>query len=341
MPGNSHFRFRNSSVLAVASIDAPVVVTSAELDERLSQTYHRVGLRPGLMERLAGIRTRRWWAEGTTFADGAALAGGKAVAESGVSMDDIGVLINTSVSRAHLEPATAASVHDAIGLPASCQGFDITNACLGFVNGIQLAASMIDSGQVRYALIVNGEDARPAHQAALRRLGEQVTTSKDVIAEFATLTLGSGAVAMVLGPADQNPQGHRLIGGAARSSTAHHELCVGDVELMRTDSKNLLKHGLELCTGLWRDAQEEFGWQRGADRYIIHQVSQVHTEAICTALEIDPARVPRTFPTRGNIGPASVPFTLATQVDSLARGAKVLLMGVGSGLNACCLELRW
>lgn len=342
MPGNSHFRFRNTSVLALASIDAPVEVSSHELDVQLSKTYQRVGLRPGLIERLAGIRSRRWWAEGTTFADGAAMAGGKAIAESGVSVDDIGVLINTSVSRAHLEPATAASVHDSIGLPSSCQGFDITNACLGFLNGMQLAASMIDSGQIEYALIVNGEDARPAHQAALRRLAEDASTAKDVIAEFATLTLGSGAVAMLLGPADRNPQGHRLIGGATRSATAHHRLCVGDVELMRTDSKNLLKHGLELCTGLWRDAQGEFDWaERQAELYVIHQISQVHTDAICSGLGIDPALVPRTFPTRGNIGPASVPFTLASQADQLSRGDRVLLMGVGSGLNACCLELEW
>lgn len=341
MPGNSQFRFSNTSVLTVASIEAPVEVTSDDLDARLTETYARVGLRPGLIERLAGIRTRRWWAEGTTFADGAAMAGGKAIAESGVSVADIGLLVNTSVSRAHLEPATAASVHDAIGLPSSCQGFDVTNACLGFLNGMQLAAGMIDSGQVEYALVVNGEDARPAHQAALRRLAEESTTSKDVIAEFATLTLGSGAVAMLLGRTDRNPQGHRLIGGATRSATAHHQLCVGDVELMRTDSKNLLKYGLELCTGLWQDAQQEFDWAGGADRYVIHQVSQVHTDAICAALGIDRARVPRTFPTHGNIGPASVPFTLATQVDSLNRGDRVLLMGVGSGLNACCLELQW
>jgi acyl-CoA:acyl-CoA alkyltransferase len=341
MPGNFQFRSSNSSVLAVASVEAPVVVTSEEFDDQLTDTYARVGLRPGLIERLAGIRTRRWWAEGTTFTDGAALAGGKAIAEAGVSVEDIGLLINTSVSRAHLEPATAASVHDAIGLPSSCQGFDVTNACLGFLNGMQLAASMIDCGQVEYALIVNGEDAQPAHRAALRRLAQHASTAKDVIAEFATLTLGSGAVAMLMGPADRHPQGHRLVGGVTRSSTAHHQLCVGDVELMRTDSKNLLRYGLELCTGLWRDAQQEFGWGQGADRYVIHQVSQVHTDAICAALGIDPTLVPRTFPTYGNIGPASVPFTLAAQVDSLARDAKVLLMGVGSGLNACCLELAW
>lgn len=341
MSGNSEFRSTNATVLTVALIDAPVVVTSAQLDHGLIETYQRVGLRPGLIERLAGIRERRWWADGTTFADGAAMAGGKAIAESGVSVEDIGLLVNTSVSRAHLEPATAASVHDAIGLPSSCQSFDITNACLGFLNGMQLAAAMIDSGSIDYALIVCGEDARPAHEAALRRLADEASTSKDVISEFATLTLGSGAVAMVLGRADRHPEGHRIIGGATRAATAHHELCVGDVELMRTDSKNLLKYGLELCLGLWNDARPHFDWADGADLYVIHQVSQVHTDAICAGLGIDPNRVPRTFPTRGNIGPASVPFTLATRADSLNRGDKVLLMGVGSGLNASCLELEW
>ena len=56
---------------------------------------------------------------------------------------------------------------------------------------------------------------------------------------------------------------------------------------------------------------------------------------------IDPARVPRTFPDRGNIGPASVPFTLAREVHDLVDGDRVLLMGIGSGLNASCLEIAW
>jgi 3-oxoacyl-[acyl-carrier-protein] synthase-3 len=77
------------------------------------------------------------------------------------------------------------------------------------------------------------------------------------------------------------------------------------------------------------------------DRYIIHQVSQVHTDALCTRLGIDPLRVPRTFPTRGNIGPASVPFTLAGLGGELEPGDRILLMGIGSGLNASCAEICW
>src|ERR687894_2732697 len=167
MSGNATHRFTNTAVLAVQTADASRVVTSAAFDERLGDTYQRVGLRPGLLERLAGIRERRWWADGVSFVDGAATAGAKAISEGGVDPADVGLMINTSVSRKHLEPSTAVAVHDALGLPSSCQNFDVTNACLGFVNGMELAAAMIDSGMIDYALVVNGEDAQPVQERTI------------------------------------------------------------------------------------------------------------------------------------------------------------------------------
>jgi 3-oxoacyl-[acyl-carrier-protein] synthase III len=340
MSGNATHRFTNTAVLAVQTADASRVVSSAAFDEALADTYRRVGLRPGLLERLAGIRERRWWAEGVTFVDGAE-AGAKAVSESGVDPAAIGLMVNTSVSRRYLEPSTAVAVHHALGLPRSCQNFDVTNACLGFVNGMELAAAMIDSGMVEYALIVNGEDSRPVQERTIERLNGPGTVSRDVLAQFATLTLGSGAAAMVLGRADEHPEGHRLIGSASRSGSEHHDLCVGDNDLMRTDLKGLLDAGLNLSADLWAEAAGEFDWAAGMDRYIVHQVSKVHTQAMCDRFSIDPALVPTTFPTRGNLGPASVPFTLADRQDSLVDGDRVLLMGIGSGLNASCLEIAW
>jgi 3-oxoacyl-[acyl-carrier-protein] synthase-3 len=339
--GNSTHRFRNTALLNVSRVDAPRVVTSDDLDERLASTYRRVGLRPGLLERLAGIRERRWWPEGVSFVDGAATAGAKAISESGVDPASIGLMVNTSVSRRYLEPATAVAVHDAIGLPSSCQNFDVTNACLGFVNGIEIAGAMIDAGLVDYALVVNGEDARGVQEATIERLSAPDVTAKDVVAQFATLTLGSGAVAMVLGRADQHPEGHRVVGAVSRAGTEHHDLCIGDNDLMQTDLKGLLDAGLQLSADLWADAADEFDWHRGMDCYVIHQISQVHTDALCERLGIDPQRVPRTFPDRGNIGPVSVPFTLAGEVDALDEGDRILLMGIGSGLNASCLEIVW
>ena len=341
MSGNTTHRFTNTAILTVCAADASHVVTSADLDERLNDTYKRVGLRPGLLEHLAGIHARRWWPPGFTFVDGAAVAGAKAIGESGVDPADIGLMVNTSVSRQFLEPSTAVSVHHALGLPTSCQNFDVTNACLGFVNGMELAGAMIDAGLIDFALVVNGEDAGTVQEATIERLKRPETTAKDVVAQFATLTLGSGAAAMVLGRADRHPEGHRIVAAVSRAGTEHHELCVGNNDSMNTDLKGLLDAGIQLSEDLWADAATEFNWSAGMDRYIIHQVSQVHTDALCNRLGINPELVPRTFPDRGNIGPASVPFTLAAEVDKLEYGDRVLLMGIGSGLNASCLEIVW
>ncbi|MBA2640215.1 MAG: 3-oxoacyl-ACP synthase III [Nocardioidaceae bacterium] len=341
MSGNGVHRSSSTSVLAVAAVDAQQVVTSAEFDEQLASTYARTGLRPGLLEGLVGIRERRWWADGMTYSDGAAMAGAKALAEAGINPADVGVMINTSVSRAHLEPSSAVSIHDALGLPTRCLNFDVANACLGFVNGMQIADAMIESGQIDYALVVNGEDARAIHETTLARLSGPTITASEFMSEFATLTLGSGAAAMVLGRGDRHPEGHRIIGGVSRASTQHHELCVGGIEMMRTDSRGLLEAGLQLAGDLWDDARADFDWATGMDRYVIHQISDVHTNAMCRQLGIDPAQVPRTFPTRGNIGPASIPYTLAVEAQELQAGDRVLLMGIGSGLNANFTEICW
>jgi len=99
MSGNASFRPVNTTVLSVCAVDAPVVMTSAAFDERLADTYRRVGTRPGMLEKLAGVIERRWWPTDVSFADAAALAGSKALAEAGITPAQVGVLINTAVSR--------------------------------------------------------------------------------------------------------------------------------------------------------------------------------------------------------------------------------------------------
>jgi len=340
MSGNATFLARNTAVLAVSAVDAPEVVTSVAFDEVLAPTLERIGLRPGLLASLAGIHERRWWPTDVSFAEAAAMAGAKALADSGVDPARVGLLIDTSVCRSHLEPSAAVDVHHRLGLPSSCLNFDLANACLGFVNGIQLASMMIDSGQIEYALVVDGEGSRATQEATLERLGRPSTTADDFFAEFATLTLGSGAAAMVLGPADAHAGGHRVVRAVGRAATQHHELCVGDLTQMRTDSRALLTAGLELAADLFAEAGPDVDWS-SMDRYIVHQVSIVHTTSMCKRLGLDFDRFPLIFPTRGNVGPAAVPMTLALNADDLRAGDRVLLMGIGSGLNAACTEIVW
>ncbi len=338
--GSSVFTYRDTAVLAVSAVDAPEIITSDQIDQWLSPAYEAAGLHGGMLEQLAGIRERRWWPPDVTFADAAAMAGAKALAEAGVDPASVGLLINTSVCRERLEPSASVDVHRQFGLSTACMNFDLSNACLGFMSGMQLAATMIDAGQIEYALIVDGEGSRHTQQVTIERLNNSGATREDILENFATFTLGSGGAAMVLGRASVHGEGHRFAGGVARAATEHNQLCLGDLEGMRTDSRALLEAAVVLARETWTDAAEHFDWQ-DLSMYVIHQVSKIHTEAIARALHIDQARVPQTFPTRGNIGPASIPFTLALSAEHLAPGDRVACMGIGSGLNSAVIEIEW
>ncbi len=339
MSGNADFNLKDTALVSVAHVDAPEVVTSASFDEILADTYERVGAQPGLLENLAGIRERRWWPEGHLFTDAAAAAGAKAIEAAGIRIDQIGLLIDTSVCRDRLEPSSAVTVHNALDLPSWCLNFDLSNACLGFINALQVAGTMIDAGQIDYALVVDGEGSRLTQERTLARLAGPDSTLADLFAEFASLTLGSGGAAAVIGRHSENPGSHKVVGGIGRADTSYHNLCVGSLDQMRTDTRALLEAGLQVSKLGWGDAEER-GWLE-IDRYILHQISQVHTNMLCERLGIDMAKVPLTFPFLGNVGPASIPMTLSREVDSLGSGDKVLLLGIGSGINAMGIELIW
>jgi 3-oxoacyl-[acyl-carrier-protein] synthase-3 len=339
-------RFDHVSVTGLAHLDAPQVVTSAQIEEQLAPTMERLGIGLGLLQGLSGIEERRVWDDGTlpsqvaTRVAEAALHGAD---EHGIDRADIGVLINTSVTRDFLEPSTASIIHGALGLPPTAMNFDLGNACLGFLNGMNVVASMIERGEVDHGIVVAGETSRPTVEATVARLAGDTTDEQVFREQFATLTLGSGAVAMVLSRDDEGT-GHRYLGGLSRAATQHALLCVGNVDEMRTDTKGLLLAGLELAEQTWKEAVAAFDWDpTGFDRYLVHQVSAVHTKAVCETLGLPRERFPLLYPTFGNIGPCGVPTVLSKGVadGSITRGDRLALMGVGSGLNAMAAELVW
>ena len=341
MNKNSVFRHQHSGILSLAAVEAPRVVTSDWIDEQLAETYKRNGLRPGLLAGLAGIEERRWWDDDVSFTDAAAMAGRAAIEQAGIDPSKIGVLISTSVCKENLEPSVACAVHHQLGLSTSCLNFDIANACLGFINAMHLAATMLDAGTVEYALIVDGEGSRYTQQTTLERLRDPNSTAGDVFAEFASLTLGSGAAAMVMARKNRHGNVHRLIGGVARAGTEHNSLCIGNLDRMTTDTHGLLVAGLDLAADAWDASKTDFDWTDGLDWYIFHQVSKVHTTMLCDRLAIDSTKVPLTFPKYGNVGPAAVPITLASVQDQIEPGQRVLCMGIGSGLNTSFSEILW
>ena len=337
-------QFKNVVIQSLSAVDAPVEMSSAEIGEQLRPATERLGLRSGLIEELSGIRARRFWDNGTQPSDAATLAALQAIEEADIDKDKIGVLINTSVCRDYLEPSTACLVHGNLGLHERCLNFDIGNACLAFLNGMDVAARMIERGEVEYALIVDAESSRPITEATIERLLQPGVAEAQFRAEFASLTLGSGAAAMVMCRRELAPRGHSYLGGVTRAATQFNRLCYGQMDRMVTDTRTLLTEGLKLATKTFAAARDKLGWVVGElDQFIIHQVSKAHTDSLMKVLGLDPEKIYRIYPELGNIGPAAVPIALAKAVATgrIKRGNRVALLGIGSGLNCSMAEIVW
>jgi 3-oxoacyl-[acyl-carrier-protein] synthase-3 len=338
-------RFDNVSILGLGVVDAPDVCKSSEIEEELRPVAERLGVNPHLLSELTGILERRFWPEGTMPSEAAAAAAELALEDAGVAREKVGVLINTSVCQDWLEPSTAALVHGRMKMPASCLNFDLRNACLGFVNGIQVAGNMIERGQVDYALIVDGEQSRTVIESTIKRLKQPDVDKKRYREQYASLTLGSGGVAMVLGRTElAKKQAHRVTGGVSVAASEWNHLCLGNMDEMRTDANTLLMAGLSLAWTTWQQAQARLGWSVDVlDQYVVHQVSQVHTSKMAESIGADVGRFFKIYPMFGNIGPAGVPTVLKKAVDAgaIREGQRLALMGIGSGLNCAMMEVVW
>ena len=160
------------------------------------------------------------------------------------------------------------------------------NACLAFLTGMDIAARMIERGDIEYALIVDGEVSNEITERTIERLNAPDATADQFRDEFASLTLGSGAAAMVLGHSGLLPAGHRYRGGVSlgRPPQFSH-LCRGTMDRMVTDSAALLDEGLKLAAETYRMAGATLGWAAAElDEFAVHQVSKVHTDGLIDRL---------------------------------------------------------
>ncbi len=340
-------KFENVCLESLAVALPDEIWTSAEIEARLAPLYERLKLPAGRLELMTGIRERRMWPAGTRASDASAAAGRAVLAQSALRAEQVGLFIHAAVSRDMLEPATASFAHRKIGLPGTAQIFDVSNACLGFLNALTIAGAMIESGQIKCAMVVAGENGRPLVEQTLRTLLEQPLTRNAIKPYFANLTIGSGAVgAMVCHRSLVRGRAHRLLGGVARAATQHSELCQGDTHgtealAMQTDSEQLLVAGVALARETWT----EFTAEQGAafDRLVCHQVGSIHRRKLYETLGLDLARDFSTFEALGNTGSVALPATLATavQAGAVRDGDRVGLLGIGSGLNCLMLALEW
>tara|TARA_B100001248_G_scaffold261982_1_gene255373 strand:+ start:2881 stop:3915 length:1035 start_codon:yes stop_codon:yes gene_type:complete len=323
--------------------------TSEFLEEQLSPIYERLKLPKGRLEFMTGIRERRFWPADTLPSAMAASAAEKLLAKSSLSKDKIDLLVHGAVCRDRMEPATAAYVHGQLGLGANTQIFDVSNACLGVLNGVTLAASMIESGAIKTALIVSGENGRQLIESTLQQLLNADIDRQSIKPFFSNLTIGAGAVALLLCHKDLLKEDKPLLTAAVvQTDSSHNHLCEGGNASeggleMQTDSEGLLEAGISLAQKNWGLFKQETGWNEDTpERIICHQVGKQHAKRLYEALSLDVEKDFSTFETLGNTGSAALPITLATALETgaIQSGDAVALLGIGSGLSSIMLALQ-
>ncbi len=347
---NCLFTYNHVCLQGLGYVLPPHKVTSAAIEARLASVYQRLKLPAGRLELMTGIRSRRFWDAGTRPSQGAVQAGRRALAAADAEPAEIGCLVFASVSRDMMEPATAAFVHRALDLSPECQIFDLSNACLGFLNGMVMVANMIELGQIRTGMVVASETAEELLESTIAHLRHDPDlTRKSIKPAFASLTIGSGAVALVLGDRRLGDSGHVLHGGTARANTAQNHLCQGGQNgeqgvLMSTDSETLLEQGVATAAACWQAFIREMDWPPASvRRFFCHQVGRAHARLLFDRLGLDPALNFETLAELGNVGSVSAPISLALGIDQgcLRSGERAALLGIGSGINALMLAITW
>tara|TARA_B100001971_G_scaffold111191_1_gene102100 strand:- start:41279 stop:42295 length:1017 start_codon:yes stop_codon:yes gene_type:complete len=336
-------KFKNVYIHAMEYFEPTDYLSSSELENELAPLYKRLKLPEGRLELQTGIKRRGFFKE-LIPSDISYAAARKALSKCKFAKEDIGLLIHSSVCRDMLEPSTASFVHSKLELSPSCVGFDLSNACLGFLNSILIAGSQIESGLINNALIVSGENSWALWKETKNFLINNMDiTRKSVKKYIANLTIGSMGVAFVLSNQSEGAL-CKIEGGIALCDTEKAHLCQGDGDtnglMMETESVELLKAGINLAKRTWEKTKEELELF-SVDHTIGHQVGVAHRDSLLENLELNKATDHYSYDQFGNTGSAAAPMTLAYHKDKFKVNDRIALLGIGSGLHSVMLGLKW
>ena len=346
-------KFENVCLESIGAVIPEESWTSDQIERELAPLYGRLKLPEGRLALMSGIQERRVWSPGTLPSGPSIRSAQHAIESADIDPSLIGCLIHASVCRDFLEPATASRVHHGLPLSGDCWVYDVSNACLGLMNGAIQIASMIECGAISAGLVVGTENSRPLLETTIANLNsDQSLTRKTVKPAFASLTIGSGSCALLLVHKSLSKSGSAVCAAVAEARTEHHELCCSDQDsagsemqpLMDTDSEKLMAEGIATGVAALQKLLSESGWSREEiHRTVCHQVGGRHRSAMLEAMGLPIEKDSITFPVLGNTGSVALPLTLAAAAlqGELAPGSHVALLGIGSGINSVMLASEW
>jgi 3-oxoacyl-[acyl-carrier-protein] synthase-3 len=301
----------------------------------------RLGLESGWIKRRTGIETRRYAAEGEALSDIAVKAGEMAVARSGLSRDDVGLLLLATSTPDHLLPPSAPLVAHRLGL-ANAGGIDMAGACAGFIYALTLADSFVRT-QGTTVLII-------AANILSRRINESDRASSVLFADAAGAVLlapsarsEAGVVGAHLAAKGQHYDLITIPGGGSRKPFAQIR-DTQEVLMVMNDGKAVYVGAVAMMTGSAETALARAGLSAAnVDHLIPHQANSRMMNTVAHQLDIPAERVRSTIEHFGNSSAATIPFTLSATAESkpYAPGDIILMTAAGAGMTGGAAILRW
>jgi acyl-CoA:acyl-CoA alkyltransferase len=318
-------------ITAVAGCLPDHEVTTADLQHRVA-VASGLPLPAGMFAQATGILRRRVAADDEYASDLAVRAARQVLADADLDALDIDLLLFASATRDMVEPATAHVVQAALGSRA--HALDVTNACNSFLNGIDLARSMILAGRARRALVVTGETPTRAMRPRLDGMRQARTA-------LAGYTFGDAGAAVLVEPVptggivdvdSETHSEHWAVGGIFGGGSRHPR---GDEHTYFTGDGHRLRGVFEkIGLGLLERVDHRNGMEL-ADyaKVLVHQVTMPYLQRFVEVAGVPADKLVVTVGELGNLASATLGVQLARVRDELRPGDKVLLIGLGGGVS--------
>ncbi len=334
-----------SAIAAVGDYVPECNVTAEDINRRVRENT-QYSITNGLIQRLTGVRARRYRSDDEQASDLAAKAGARALERSGIPSDQIDLLIFASCTQDITEPATANIVQDKLGCLNS-QVLDVKNACNSFLNGLDVADSHIRAGKSRHALVVAGETLSLS-------IDWSIASADDLKSRLAGLTLGDAGAAMVLTAVPES-EGRGILATRFRSYGDKWRLATvlgggsmhrfnEQYSYFRSESHGLREAAYEHIPGVVQEVLKSVGWTpEEVDVVCGHQVTEEMVYGLSERCGFLPGREIVTVTDFGNTAAASIPLCVSKAFDLglLKSGSKVLLVGGAAGFSVGVLPIVW
>jgi 3-oxoacyl-[acyl-carrier-protein] synthase-3 len=289
-----------------------------------------------------GIRQRRFAAEGESTSHMATAAARRAIEDAAIDPSKIDLILVATMTPDMPFPSTACLVQSQLNLP-QCTAFDIQAACTGFVYGLNIAASMLQSGNYNNALVIGAEKLSGILDFEDRTTCVLFGDGAGAAVLGRSDTPGVGIIAGIGGADGSNPGILCQPGGGSAIPPSHDSIEQGR-HFLKMNGKEIFKQAVRVMGQASTDLLEKTGLVPADLSLVIpHQANLRIIESLTKRLEVPADSVFINLQDYGNTSAASVAIALdeARRAGRVQSGDHILLVAFGAGLTWGASMLKW